>query len=175
MVLYLLLAFKYVPYLLLAFLDTGFQPNELSCNLRGQTNSIDFLDNFQATFALTLLAFSGTGLQPNRPSSDLSGQAKIITFQITLKQHFLPDKFSGQPNRPEVSPRSYRAWLDNASCMRLAWHEHQSSVPITRILHAMGHVTVGAAYQSRPCPTDLPEASSVPNSSISLPPHGTRA
>jgi len=47
MVLYLLLAFKYVLYLLLAFPGKGFQPNRPSSDLPGQAKIINFPDNSQ--------------------------------------------------------------------------------------------------------------------------------
>jgi len=59
MVLYLLLAFKYVLYLLLAFPGTGFQPNRPSSDLLGQAKIINFPGNSQATlFAWQVLQVS---------------------------------------------------------------------------------------------------------------------
>jgi len=55
-----------------------------------------------------------------------------------------------RPGRNGTQPRFQRTWLGVTSCMRLAWPEQQSSLPITSFLHAMGHVRVEAAYQSRP-------------------------
>jgi len=59
MVLYLLLAFKYVLYLLLAFSGIGFQPNRPSSDLPGQANIINFPGNSQTTlFARQVLQVS---------------------------------------------------------------------------------------------------------------------
>jgi len=59
MVLYLLLAFKYVLYLLLAFPGTGFQPNRSSSDLPDQAKIINFPGNSQATlFARQVLHVS---------------------------------------------------------------------------------------------------------------------